>query len=274
MKEGFIYKITNPKGKIYIGQTTRPVEERWAEYAKPSQTKNQKLIHRSIGKYGYENHRFKIVYKFNDLSRIDDFENFFIKFFNSFHYKNVEYGLNLSEFANTPMRGRKHTKESKEKMRIASTGRVKSPEELEKMRINSTGRKMSDDAKLKISNFHKGNKWAQGRKMSESTKQKLREGLKKYNEEKGPYWKGKPMLETTKELLRERNKGNKYRLGNKSSSRKKVISYNTDNTLYMHFDCLKDALLHFGRKPDSTSQLTRCLISGKICYNKFWKYEN
>ena len=61
----------------------------------------------------------------------------------------------------------------------------------------------------------------------------------------------------------------------RTTLRKAVIGYNIDGSLYKQFDCLKDVLLHFGKKPDSTSHLTRALKdSTKIVYNKFWKYEN
>jgi group I intron endonuclease len=54
-----IYKITNPKGKIYIGQSTN-IEKRWGVY-KRLQCKGQTLLYRSLNKYGPEEHIFEIV---------------------------------------------------------------------------------------------------------------------------------------------------------------------------------------------------------------------
>lgn len=53
---GYIYKITNKtNGKIYIGQTTRTIEERWAEHIRnsncPSATEYPNKFHRAIRKY-------------------------------------------------------------------------------------------------------------------------------------------------------------------------------------------------------------------------------
>lgn len=55
--EGFIYKVTNQKnGKIYIGQTSRTIEERWAQHTRNAYKDNnleyQNKFHRAIRKYG------------------------------------------------------------------------------------------------------------------------------------------------------------------------------------------------------------------------------
>lgn len=54
-----IYKITNPKGKIYIGQSIN-IERRFKEYKK-SLKKQQIRLFNSIKKYGYENHKFEVI---------------------------------------------------------------------------------------------------------------------------------------------------------------------------------------------------------------------
>lgn len=55
--EGFIYKVTNQKnGKIYIGQTSRTIEERWNQHKRNAFQDNnleyQNKFHRAIRKYG------------------------------------------------------------------------------------------------------------------------------------------------------------------------------------------------------------------------------
>ena len=54
-----IYKITNPNGKIYIGQSTH-IKGRLYIYRK-GHCKGQPKIYRSIIKYGFENHLFEII---------------------------------------------------------------------------------------------------------------------------------------------------------------------------------------------------------------------
>jgi hypothetical protein len=54
-----IYKITNPTGKIYIGQSIS-INERKKKYIS-NNTKGQPRIFRSIQKYGWENHTHEII---------------------------------------------------------------------------------------------------------------------------------------------------------------------------------------------------------------------
>lgn len=55
-----IYKITNIKGKIYIGQSVN-IERRFKNYKSLSQTKKQIKLHYSFKKYGIETHNFEII---------------------------------------------------------------------------------------------------------------------------------------------------------------------------------------------------------------------
>lgn len=54
-----IYKITNPKGKIYIGQSI-DINKRFNRY-KSLQCKGQPKLYNSIKKYGWENHITEII---------------------------------------------------------------------------------------------------------------------------------------------------------------------------------------------------------------------
>ena len=54
-----IYKITNPKGKIYIGQSTN-IYNRWDDYRK-NKCKGQVKLFNSLNKYGFDNHIFEIL---------------------------------------------------------------------------------------------------------------------------------------------------------------------------------------------------------------------
>lgn len=50
---GFIYMLTSPSGKSYIGQTIRPIEERLRQHQFPSS--KCVAILRAIQKYGWDN---------------------------------------------------------------------------------------------------------------------------------------------------------------------------------------------------------------------------
>lgn len=54
-----IYKITNPNGRIYIGQTTNHIV-RWKKYEK-LQCKDQPSLYASLKKYGWEKHMCNII---------------------------------------------------------------------------------------------------------------------------------------------------------------------------------------------------------------------
>jgi group I intron endonuclease len=84
-----IYKITNPKGKIYIGQSPN-IEKRFKQY-KCLDCKTQPKIYRSLKKYSWENHKFESVEECS-YKILDEREIYWINFYNSFNC-----GLNLTE---------------------------------------------------------------------------------------------------------------------------------------------------------------------------------
>lgn len=56
----FIYKITNLiNGKLYIGQTTRSIEERFKQHLKPSNRCT--ILKEAIKKYGRENFKIELI---------------------------------------------------------------------------------------------------------------------------------------------------------------------------------------------------------------------
>lgn len=86
-----IYKITNPSGKIYIGQTVN-IEKRFKEYKNIHVTIKQQIkIYNSLKKYGSENHIFEIIEECL-LEQLDEREIYW-----GVYYKTLEseFGLNL-----------------------------------------------------------------------------------------------------------------------------------------------------------------------------------
>ena len=55
---GFIYKVTSPSSKIYIGQTRRDPRRRWMEHC---WSKDCTALKNAITKYGTENMKFEVV---------------------------------------------------------------------------------------------------------------------------------------------------------------------------------------------------------------------
>ena len=81
-----IYKITNPKGRVYIGQSIN-IERRFKEY-KNNLAKGQLLLNRSFLKYGIYRHIFEIILEC-EKENLNNLERYFQILFNC-----VKNGLN------------------------------------------------------------------------------------------------------------------------------------------------------------------------------------
>ena len=85
----FVYKITNPVNKVYIGSTKRPINFRWYRY-KTLQCRTQPLLFNSFKKYGVENHNFEILCECS----IEDMLKFEYTYGEEFDVLNPLKGLN------------------------------------------------------------------------------------------------------------------------------------------------------------------------------------
>ena len=91
MYEGYIYKIVNDiNDKIYIGQTSRTIEERWKEHIKDSKNLNY-YLYASIRKHGIKHFKISKIEKYesDDKSKLLDILNerevFWIDYFDAYH---------------------------------------------------------------------------------------------------------------------------------------------------------------------------------------------
>jgi group I intron endonuclease len=73
-----IYKIINPNGKIYIGQSIN-IPSRKNKYTL-NHTKGQPRISRSIKKYGWENHIFEIIEECS-IEQLDEKETYWKQYY-------------------------------------------------------------------------------------------------------------------------------------------------------------------------------------------------
>lgn len=87
IKTGLIYKITNPIGEMYIGQTIN-WERRYKEYQKLKPPKQIK-VYNSFVKHGFENHTFEILMENIPKESLNQMEVKFIK-----EYDSCNKGLN------------------------------------------------------------------------------------------------------------------------------------------------------------------------------------
>ncbi len=81
-----VYKIVNPKGKIYIGQSI-DIESRWSYYFNLN-CKGQTKLYNSLKKYGPENHIFEVLEECK-VENLLDVETFY-----KLQYDTLNEGLN------------------------------------------------------------------------------------------------------------------------------------------------------------------------------------
>ena len=141
-----IYKITNPKGKIYIGQTI-DIQRRVYQYEKFN-CKEQPKLYNSLKKYGFENHKIELIYEC-DIESLTFFERYYQELYNSTENDNLNCFL-----VTTADKSGRHTEETKRKMSESAKGKKKSAEHIAKLPQNQKGykgKKRSEQTKLKQS---------------------------------------------------------------------------------------------------------------------------
>ena len=134
-----IYKITNPKEKIYIGQSIN-IEKRFYRYSIISANVNkQTKLYRSFLKYGVDNHKFEIIEKCG-CHELNQKERHYQELYNC-----VNDGLNCfytstndktgrpsletlkrmsdAQKGNQHWLGKKHNQQAKDKISKANTGK-------------------------------------------------------------------------------------------------------------------------------------------------------
>lgn len=133
-----IYKITNPKGRVYIGQSLN-IEKRFSKY-KWLDCKGQTRLYASLKKYGVEKHRFEIITECSE-NELNELERYYQEMYNCISF----IGLNC-QYVKTDAKKYKHSEETKIKISKSNIGKL--------------GRKytMSKEHKEKISQSNKGKK--------------------------------------------------------------------------------------------------------------------
>jgi group I intron endonuclease len=139
-----IYKIENPKGRIYIGQS-KDIEVRWRDY-RSLRCKGQRKLYYSLNKYGVDRHIFTVQEEC-ELSVLNEKERYWQEY-----YKVLEGGLNL-EINKTTGERKVISEETRERMSAAQRGKTLSDSTKEKISISGKAReyKHTDLAKEAIS---------------------------------------------------------------------------------------------------------------------------
>lgn len=81
---GFIYKVTNNiNGKVYIGQSTMPIEIRYKEHLRDSKRFSKRPFYYALQKYGELNFSLELVEEVPN-NELNQAEQYWIKYYNSY----------------------------------------------------------------------------------------------------------------------------------------------------------------------------------------------
>lgn len=153
-----IYKITNPKNEVYIGQTTNWIIRK-TQY-KNLHCKEQPKILKSLLEFGFENHQFEMIKEYLE-SELDEKESYHKQ-----QYIN-QFSWGLALFCRIKDgRGGKCSEETKLKMSISMKGKNKG-----KKYSEETKQKMRKPKPKEFSN--KMSKIHKGKTIPESTRLKM-----------------------------------------------------------------------------------------------------
>lgn len=148
----FIYQLRNKtNGKSYVGQTIRPLEERWAAHCRDAKT-SEFAIHRAIRKYGPESFERILLATASTPVELNALEVSYIEQLNTFG----NGGYNQTIGGNTVMGRRRHSLETRQKISLLQKGRKQSPELVAKRTKHQIGKPLSENHKRKISEAQRG----------------------------------------------------------------------------------------------------------------------
>ena len=95
-----IYKIVNPRGQVYIGQTKSTLSERFYQHVYDARHRAHGKLHESLNKYGPEAHKIKAIEEVptENRAKIQEFRyilqyNTIKEGLNSYNGLNVTFGL-------------------------------------------------------------------------------------------------------------------------------------------------------------------------------------
>jgi hypothetical protein len=192
-----IYQVTNLlNSKIYIGkhQTTNPDDSYYGSGV---------ALKKSIAKHGKDNFKKEVLFVFQTEEEMNAKETELIT--EEFVARSDTYNMGVGGEGGAHFKGKKHSAETIAQIK-QSLGSDENKQKLieagRKAGSLSKGRKLSATARQNMSD-------AQRKAISDETKEKISESLKKFNEENPGHLKGlvkrkrKPLSEETKEKLRQ-----------------------------------------------------------------------
>ncbi|AGE49014.1 GIY-YIG catalytic domain-containing endonuclease [Acanthocystis turfacea Chlorella virus Br0604L] len=255
---GFIYRLTSPVGKSYIGQTIQSIEKRLKDHQKPDS--KCVAIYNAIQHHGWE--KMKKEYFEVPDEDLDFYEEMLIALLGTL----APGGYNLREGGGS---GGKMCEEVKKKISIAVSGD----------KNHMYGRTHTDEAKQKLSVAMSGeNNPNFGKTPTEETRAKMSESTKG---DKHPFY-GKPRTDETKKKISVAHLGKTHTdktkkqisvtvSGENNPQSKKVYQYELSGMLVKSFASCGEAATHLN-KGDGSS-IGKCANGNrKTAYGFKWSF--
>lgn len=154
-KIGFVYMITSPTGRLYVGSSVN-VQKRWIHYYL-LKCKSQRKLYNSLFKHTPEKHKFEIIWQ-GPINEMYKYETLIGLAFDVLDSQNLNCKL--------PKLGDKYSvlsNETKQLISIANKGTIMQQEQKDKLRIINLGKKLSKETCVKMGKSRLGNKYALGK---------------------------------------------------------------------------------------------------------------
>lgn len=226
---GYIYKITNQiNGKIYIGQTTKSIEQRWMQHEKNAKQFPNRYLYDAMNHYGYDNFTIEVVEECEDCN-LNNREKYWIAYFHSYYLDERQCGYNMTlggDGGNT-WNANMHKEETGRKISIALQRHIVSEETRKKISLAQKGHYEIDIDKEELLNrIERGDSIAsicQDFQISESTiRQRCKDWFgKSYGQLRITPTKRKPYTFSTNGLQSKKD-ANKQRTGDKNPAYKNI----------------------------------------------------
>lgn len=212
-----IYKIINPKGKVYIGQTID--YDRRLRHYRLLKCKQQPKLYASFVEYGYSSHKVSFI-KECEVAELTKWERHFQEM-----YKSVgPNGLNCILVKDEHFTGG-HSQESKKKISDSLKGRNFTNEHKENISKGNRNRIITEEHRINLGNGNRGKKFSDewkaklsqsklGTTKTDEVKNKISESLKgrTFSEEHKQKLKSRVITDEWRRKLSEAAKNRKNRI--------------------------------------------------------------
>lgn len=152
----YIYKITNQiNGKIYIGKTSKTIDERFKEHIKKAKLHTNRYLYDAMNHYGYHNFSIEKVEECeNDL--LNEREKYWISHYNSFD-KNFGYNMTTGGEGGDTWSKNSNKELTLMKLIVANRGKKRSKEFCENLSKRVKGKHYGSEFGKRVAEARKNN---------------------------------------------------------------------------------------------------------------------